>query len=162
MVSLISWVLLVYSVRVAGWGNPLYVCLCQASEAERFRVQQVASEGRLPASPGEQRLVQSFSRLVMLELVAFVAEIGLLVWLLGSDRLRWLAIALLAKNLILAGLSWRHARQSRDTGVMDNLVRLPGWLVWLDRGSALVSAAGCLVIFLDANHLMKIDSFLTR
>lgn len=155
MVSLISWVLLVYSVRVAGWGNPLYLRIRQASDAERFRIQQVASEGRLPASPGEQLLVQSFSRLVILEFVAFAAEMGLLVWLLGSDRLRWLAIALLAKNLMLAALSWHHARQFRDTGVMDCLARLPGWLVWLDRGSALLSAAGCLVIFLDVNHLLN-------
>lgn len=155
MVSLVSWVLLVYSVRVAGWGNPLYVRIRQTGEAERFRIQQVASEGRLPASPDEQRLVQSFSRLVILELVAFVAEMGLLVWLLGSDRLRWLAVALLAKNVIVAALSWHQARQFRDMGVMDSLLRLPGWLVWLDRGSALVSAAGCLVIFLDANQLLK-------
>jgi len=153
MASLISWVLLVYSVRVAGWGNPLYVCIRQASDAERFRIQQVANEGRLPASPGEQLLVRSFSRLVILEFVALVAETGLLVWLLGSDRLRWLAVALLAKNLIMGVLSWRHARQSCDAGVMDCLVRLPGWMVWLDRGSALLSAAGCLVIFLDVNHL---------
>ncbi len=156
MLSLIAWVVLVYSVRVAGWGNPLYVCLRQASEAERFRIQQVASEGRFPASPDEQRLVRSFSRLVILELVAVVAEIGLLLWVLGSDRLRWLAIALLAKNLGVAALSWRQARQSRELSVMDSLACLPGWLVWLDRGSALLSAAGCLVIFLDANHLLKI------
>lgn len=155
IVSLISWVLVVYSVRVAGWGNPLYLCLRQASDAERGRVQQVVSEGRLPATPGEQVLVQRCSRLVMLELVAFVAEMGLLVWLLGSERLRWLAVALLAKNLILAAVSWRQSRRYRDGGAMDGLARLPRWMVWLDRGSALVSAAGCLVIFLDVNHLLK-------
>ncbi len=154
-VSLISWILLVYSVRVAGWGNPLYVCLRQASDTERFRLQQVAREGRLPASAGEQALVQRLSRLVMLETVAFVAEMGLLAWLLGSDRLRWLAAALLAKNLLLAALSWRHSRRCRDGNVVECLAGLPGWLVWLDRGSSLVSAAGCLLIFLDVNHLLK-------
>jgi len=151
--NLSLWSLVVYSLRVAVLGNPLHQCVVEATPEELQRAEQITLEGRDPVSDTEIDFVRRFSRLTMLEFAAFLLEMGLLIYLVVMNQWFWLSLGLLLKNMLVLGLSAGYARAVIAGNLFQSLRHLPVWYLWLDRGSALISAVGLLILFLMANQL---------
>ena len=149
--SLGLWCVVVYSVRVAAMGNPLYCCVASVVPELRYRAEQITIEQRSPASEAEARFIQRVSLLTTVELVAFLLEVGLLVYLWIQQVAAWLAATLLIKDLAIIALGAWVARGQAPCGLFEGLLRLPSWLIRLDRVSSLVSGVGFLLLFLLVN-----------
>ncbi len=143
-----------YSFRVALWGNPIYYCVSRADPALISRLEQLTLSGQAPEAGPELSFLRSFSRLTLLELGAFLLEIGLLTYFLASRTLGWLAGLLLLKNAVMVVLSLCVARRCGTGGIFGSLRDLPGWLVWTDRVSFLATGIGGLLFFLKLNNLL--------
>jgi hypothetical protein len=144
----------VLSARVAIWGNPLYLLLERTDSHVLQKADQIALEKRPPDGDGEVAFLRSFSRLTLLELGVFVLELALLVTLWVRGTMPNLSVGLLFKNLLMVLVSAGMARgNTDDKGMFESLRALPPWLVLGDRLSALISAAGCLLLFLTVNQL---------
>lgn len=155
--SLGLWCVVLHSLRVALFGNPLHLCLQQAGPDTLCRADQVASEGRDPADEQETRFLRQFSRLTVLGSLLFMLEIALLVTLIATHQLIWLCGLLLLKNIVLAAMSLSYAAQADNDFLFRSLASLPRWVMVLDRLSGLASGVGLLIAFLDINglHLWK-------
>lgn len=155
-VSIALWGVVLYSLRVAVVGNPLYVMVRRATPDLLFRAEQVMREGRDTANDVERGFMRRVSRFMMLEFVAFAGEIGVLLYFLRDPRFGWIAGALLAKNVILLGVSFGFVRRLyRGDGMFDRFLNLPPWYVWTDRLSALASGLGLLAVFLAFNRVLR-------
>ena len=153
VVSIGMWAIVVYSVRVAVFGNPRYVWVRDADPLLLDRLEAVALGTRSPFPGPETVFLRRFSRLTVLELVMFVLELALLSYAYFGRLVQGLALALLAKNAVLIGLSIAVARRRTHEGVFSSLRVLPQWLVLGDRLSSLVSGAGAFVFFLAVNGI---------
>lgn len=148
------WCLVIYSLRVAFFGNPLYqgVVACEGEFLQR--AEQILTGHREPANEAEAGFMRRFSRLTILEFAAFLAEVGLLAYLLWQWRVVWLCAVLLAKNLVVILLGIAFTQKRTEQGVFRSLLKLPAWYVRVDRLSALVSGIGLLVTFLVVNGVL--------
>lgn len=156
-VSVCLWCLVVYSLRVALLGNPLYLSVLAAGQDLRFRADQIVMEGRSPANEAEILFMRRFSRLTVLELVAITGEVAVIVYLLWGGILAWLCWFLLAKNAGMIAFSVAMAKSRHaQKGMFETLRGLPGWYIWLDRLSAGVTAVGLLLAFLAVNHIGRL------
>ena len=154
LISIGLWCVVVYSVRVAAFGNPLFMLLTQADPNLLRHCEAVSLGEAEPASEEELKFLQLFSRLTLLELAAFILEMSLLAFLWVSNTVPWLTFALLLKNVLLLALSVVMARSRMGDGLFRSLLDLPPWVVWLDRASGLISACGVLILFLEVNDLL--------
>jgi len=153
IVSISMWAVVVYSIRVAVFGNPLYVCVVDADLSLLESLEDVAT-GRRSAAAGEESVfLRHFSRLTLLELVMFVLEVGFFFYAYAARLVQWLALLLLAKDAVLVALSVAVARRQAEDGLFLSLRLLPSWLVWGDRLSALASGVGAFVFFLAVNGI---------
>ena len=152
-ISIALWSVVLYSLRVALFGNPLYLCIVQAHPDLLVRADQVARQAREPADAGETAFLQQFSRLTLLGAVVFMLETALLVYLLATHQLVWLSSLLLLKNVLLVAISLSYANQADHDGLFRSLLNVPRWVVLLDRISALASGLGLLVAFLHVNGI---------
>ena len=150
------WCVVVYSFRVAFFGNPLYNQLQRTDTAVIEGAEEAATEGLDRTTQSEALFLQRFSRLSLLELGAFLLEIGLLVYLLVAGTLFWLSLVLLMKNVVMVAVSFSFARMLTDgEGLFRSMRQLPRWLVWLDRASATVSGCGFLYVFVTVSGLLN-------
>ncbi|OGV72020.1 MAG: hypothetical protein A3K19_19990 [Lentisphaerae bacterium RIFOXYB12_FULL_65_16] len=156
LLSITLWCVVVYSFRVAVFGNPLYVQLVRTEPDALDRVEQVAMGQVLEPQPDEILFLRRFSRTVVLELAVFVLEIALFTYLWLTRVMPWLSFLLLAKNLVLIALSasMAGAQPATEERLFRRLLALPPWLIRLDRASSLASGAGSLVLFLKVNNLI--------
>jgi hypothetical protein len=155
LLSMTLWCVVVYSFRVAVFGNPLYLQLARAEPDVLDRVEAVTL-GQVPEPrPAEILFLRRFSRAVVLELAVFVLEMVLFTYLWLTRVMPWLSFLLLAKNLMLVALSASMAGASSavDERLFRRLQSLPPWLIRLDRASAMVSGAGSLALFLNVNGI---------
>ncbi len=153
LVSIGLWCVVVFSLRVVVWGNPLCVLLNQTDRRVLEGADQITRRNRAPADEREVEFLRQFSRLTLLELGVFVMGVSLLVFLWVSGVLVWLSLGLLVKDLCLVILSAILARSRSEDSLFASLVNLPPWLMLTDRLSSLISAAGFLVLFLSVNNL---------
>ncbi len=153
--SILEWIVVVFSLRIAVAGNPIFTLLSQADPAAVERVDALTAGPGPESLPTEEdvRFLRTFMRWTLTELVLFLIEVGLLIYLLWIDTLPGLCAILLGKNLAVVALSFHIARQQDGPGLFGALCRLPRWLIWTDRLSALASGVGFLVLFLAANGL---------
>ena len=142
LLSMGLWLVVVYSMRVALFGNPLYRLVARADAAVLDHLDRAATVGNAVIDESSVLFLQRFSRLTLLELGAFVLEMGLLVTLWLTEKLEWLALFLFCKNLLLVALSIAMARRHADRGLFAGMLDLPAWVVRLDRVSAFVSGTG--------------------
>lgn len=147
------WGVVVYSLRIGLFGNPLSRHIAGVDPELLRRIDALTNAGELPQTAAEAAFLTRFSRLTLLELGAFVIEIGLLTILWHQGRLVWLCLALLLKNLVLFAVSVMLARGRPRDGLFGSLLTLPEWLVRLDRLSAWASGIGCLILFLAINEI---------
>lgn len=153
LLSIGLWCVVVYSLRIGVFGNPLYRHIAGVDPELLRRIDAFTNAGELPQTSAEAAFLKRFSRLTLLELGAFVLEIGLLTALWHQGRLVWLCLALLLKNLALFAGSVMLARGGPRDGLFGSLLTLPEWLIRLDRASAWVSGVGCLILFLAINEI---------
>lgn len=151
--SVVVWLLALYSLRVAVFGDPLCAAVAGADAALLRRAGLVMRGGDAPgAGAPEAVFLRRFTRLGMLELAASLAEVATLAFLLRYRMLPWLAVALLAKTFVLLALEmWFVRRRRAAADIFEQLRRLPAWYLWLDRGAALASALGLVAMFLAVN-----------
>lgn len=153
LIGIGAWCVVIFSIRVALFGNPIYRLLQNASAGTLSDAERIARNASSGSEVDDQAfaLLKNFSRLTLLELGVFLLEIALLIYLLVSRTLFGLSIALLAKNMVALGVSMYYARrQSLDRGLLESLRDLPRSVVVMDRLSSLVSALGFVVVFLVA------------
>jgi len=148
------WCLVMYSLRVAFFGNPLYQTVVESEQGLLRRAEQMLAERRAPASDAEAAFMRRFSRLTLLEFGAFLAEVGLLAFFLWRRTVVWVCAVLLAKNLVVIILGIFMARRHAAHGVFRSLLKLPPWYIWVDRAAALVSGIGLLVTLLVVNRVL--------
>ena len=156
LLSCCLWGVVVYSLRVAVWGNPLYLCLKRADPELLERAEQVVLGAGITPTEDEAVFVRTFGRLTILELVLFVLEVGLLIFLWMQETVVWLCLSLLAKDLVLIALSAAVAQSRTQSGPFVSLLELPPWMIWTDRLSALASGAGFMVLFLSVNKIVTL------
>ncbi|NOY79372.1 MAG: hypothetical protein GXP31_00050 [Kiritimatiellaeota bacterium] len=155
--SILEWLVVVFSLRIAVMGNPVFTLLSRADPAAIERMDAMTAGPGPQSLPAAEdiRFLRTFMRWTLIELVLFLVEVGLLVYLLWTDILPLLCAILLGKDLAMVALSFYIARQQEGPGLFGALCRLPRWLIWTDRISALTSGAGFLVLFMAANGLIK-------
>lgn len=154
VLSIGLWCVVLYNLRVAFWGNPLYLHLMRTDAEFLRRAEEVATGVRPAAATPELQFLRQFARLTLLELVMFLLEVGLLVSLWLSRTMQWLSAGLLMKNLLLLAVSAAMARALTRDSLFESLLGLPAWLIRTDRLAALISGAGGLVLFLAVNGII--------
>ncbi len=162
LLILAIWVVLIFSLRVALFGNPLHRLVSRQPPQLLEHLDRRMEGKALPPdlSEPEADFVRRFSRLAVLELVLLILEIAILVFFLLSWDFTymayyWLCLAILLKNILSFFLSWFYSqsRRRRETGLFRQLMQAPVWLRRLDRLSAALSAAAFILL------LLKISGF---
>lgn len=159
--SIAVWCVVIYSFRIALFGNPLHKLLVTTDARLLSRTEAIVHEGQAPPSDDPAaELLRRFSRLTLLELGAFILEMVLLIFFVLSDLLPramvWMCVALIGKNiLVLAGSIYYARIQASRNELFGSLRALPGWLLWLDRISALLSGVAFLLLFAALNGLFQ-------
>lgn len=151
--SLVLWIVVVYSVRVAVFGNPLYR-MVQTADATLLARVEAATAGEInEVTEDELRFLRRFSRLGVLEMLMVFVELVVFgaLWWVGTHPL--LSMGLFLKNIAMLGLSIVLAYVYMADGVFEALLGLPRWTGLVDRLSALVSGAGALLILLSINGM---------
>lgn len=158
IISILSWVVFIYSARVAIFGNPLWVLIQRTTPEERVkydRLLQGETEDLMQAPAEMRAFLSTFGRWSLAELFLFLLELGLLVFLWRERVLPGLCLGLLIKDLAVAGASITVAiRLRRVEALFELTARIPGWLIVTDRASAAVSAVGFLLLVLGMNGLL--------
>ncbi len=153
VVSLALWIVVVYSARVAAMGNPLYNHVANAGTDMMRQAELIIASGQPVRNQEQYLFLRRFSRLTMLGMAMFVLEMLLLLYLWSTRTMTWLTLGLVAKNMVGLLVSLGMARSSVAENMFQNLLTLPRWLILADRGSALLSGAGCLILFLTVNGI---------
>jgi hypothetical protein len=149
LTSFSLWLVAVYALRAACFGNPLSRYLAGATEELICQADELATHGSEQATPETLHFVQGFSRRFILGMAVLVLELALLIRLFWIDVLPWLAMGLLVKDLLFAAIGSLAAGHLRtDDKLLSTLRTLPPWLLHLDRAGALLSGAGALAFFL--------------
>ncbi len=166
LLILLIWAIVIFSLRVTVFGNPLEK-LTRKHEPEMLqRLDQKMTEQTVPEdlNTPETDFVQRFSRLAMLELGVLILEVGILLffilgWEFEYKFYYWLCIFLLTKNALAFGLSWSYSRKLKEEeGLFSHLLNLPPWIVWADRISSLFSAAGMLLLVLKVSGIWPAEN----
>ena len=156
LLSIGVWCIVVYSFRVAMFGNPLANLLLRKDHEVLKRAEEGALSGRGAMAEEDLHLLRRFSRLTLLELVVFLLEAGILVYLLLTHTLFWVSLVLLVKDVLAMVLSVVCTKRvTREGGMLTAFRKLPGWLHTADRASAAISAVGFLYIFLAVNNIIE-------
>ena len=153
LLSIALWFVVVYSFRVAVFGNPLYRHVLEADRDFLAKLDKLTQNNRYELTQLEVAFLQRFSRLAILELAMLIFEAGLLVYLWMAGTMAWLCLGLLSKNLLLLAFSAAIARSRPKESLFDSLLGLPSWLMWVDRTSAMFSAIGAFFLFLVVNDI---------
>jgi hypothetical protein len=143
----------VYSVRVAVLGNPLFRMVQRADATLLARVEAATSGELSEITEDELLFLRRFSRLGLLEMLMVLVELlvfGALWWV---DTLPALSLGLFLKNIAMLGFSIVLAYVYMADGLFEALLCLPRWTGVVDRLSALISGAGALVILLSINGI---------
>lgn len=153
LISLALWIVVVHALRVAVMGNPLYNHVASAGTNLMRQAELIVASGQPVRNEEQYLFLRRFSRLTMLGLAMFVLEMLALLYLWSARSMTWMTLGLIAKNMVALIVSLGMARSSVAENMFQSLLALPRWLILADRVSALVSAAGCLVLFLAVNGL---------
>jgi hypothetical protein len=153
LVSFGLWFLVVFGVRIAVWGNPLYRMVADAEPALLAGVEALVLGQKPEGTPTELRFVRAFTRRVLLQLGLLCLELVVLVHLWWLKVMPVLCLVLLLKDLTAAGTGLWVAHRHRERGILALVRNAPVWLLAAERSSAVVSAAGALILFLVVNGL---------
>lgn len=155
VLSIGIWCVLVYSVRVAVFGNPLANLLLKKNYEDLQNAESAVQKGPAGMNSQDIHLVRRFSRLTLLELIVFLLEVGILMYLIFAQTLVWMCVAILAKDVVAMLLSVSCTRRaSREGGLLTAFTNLPRWLHVADRISAAISAVGFIYLFLALNNIL--------
>lgn len=155
--SIVIWILLIYNFRVAIKGDPLATFLFGTERKKLEETEKVFQQEGLNLDNETVSLLKRFSRITVLEIATFLAEMIILASLMYQDRLFWLCLALFMKNCLMVAVSVTYARQKRSGDkFMSSFHDLPRWLHTVDRFSALLSALGLVYIFISINNILSI------
>jgi hypothetical protein len=149
------WLVIVYALRVALFGNPLANMLRTTDPTFLEHVDMVTAHNG-PYTEESVHFLRRFSRLSLLELGAFLLETALLIYFLTTGRLVMLCVFILIKNVVMFFLSLYLARRRRETlgANFKSLQALPEWIHRSDRLSSLVSGLGFIALFVNINGWM--------
>lgn len=152
--SIGTWAVALFSARVALLGNPLLKLVTRQQADLLGRAEELIKGERTPEPGPETELIRRFSRVVLLELVVLALEVAMLVMFLLEGQLPLLCWGLLGKDLLLLAASLWASRRIDADGVFSGILSIPSWMVWTDRLSAGLTAAGFAVILLHINALL--------
>lgn len=153
LVSFALWFVVVFGVRIAVWGNPLYQMVAEARVALLEGVEALVLGQVEEGTPEQVRFVRTFSQRVLVQLGMLCLELAVLVHLWWMKVMPALCIGLLLKDLASAGTGMWVAHRHRERGALAAVRNAPVWLLLLERVGAGVSAVGALVLFLTINDL---------
>lgn len=144
------WILAVYALRIALFGNPLVQHVAAARPALVAAADAVAGRGEAGEDdPETAQFVSGFFRRVLLGFAMLLLEFVLLARLYWLDVLPGLAMALFVRSLVVAAVgSLATGYLNRETGTFAAILAMPRWLHRLDRANALVSGLAALVFLL--------------
>jgi len=153
---LAMWAVIIYSLRIAVFGNPLPDLVARQSRDLLTHLdQQLESQGGSFDPAGEEAdFIRRFSRAALIEILAFALEICLLlffifIWEFENNIFFLLCAGLFCKNLAVFGFSWHYSRfWPKKEGLLKHLLNLPRWLKVLDRASAALSAAFFILLLI--------------
>jgi len=153
LVSFALWFVVVFGVRIAVWGNPLYRMVAEARIPLLEGVEALVLGQVEEGTPEQVRFVRAFSQRVLVQLGMLCLELAILVHLWWTKVMPVLCVALLVKDLASAGTGMWVAHRHRERGALAAVRNAPAWLLLLERAGAAVSAAGALVLFLTVNDV---------
>jgi len=153
LVSFGLWFVLVFGLRIAVWGNPLYRMVATADVSLLLGVEALVLGRKQEGTPAELRFVRAFTRHVLTQLGMLCLELVVFAHLWWIKVLQPLCLALLIKDLMAACTGLWVAHRDRDRGVLAVVRNAPGWLLTGERLSAAVSAGGALILFLTVNGM---------
>ncbi len=153
LVSFGLWFVVVFGVRIAVWGNPLYRMVAEADASLLAGVDALVQGEVQEGTPEQLRFVRAFSQGVLLQLGMLCLELVLLTHLWWVKVLPALCLGLLLKDLGGVSVGIWVARHRRERGALAAVRNAPGWLLSLERLSAALSALGALALFLTVNGM---------
>ena len=158
LLSIMTWIVLVYSFRVMVFGNPLVRWLQQTPLELLQRLDQSTSDESQFAriGPEDLALLRRFVFYQALELALFFLEVGLLLFFWYRGTLPALCITLLVKNIAVLGVGIVAVYSTEARPLFIHLRTLPRWLIVLDRLSQTISGAGFALLFLQVNGYLHL------
>ncbi len=153
LVSFGLWFVVVFGIRIAVWGNPLYQMVAEAEVSLLSGVEALVLGHKPEGTPAELQFVRSFTRRVLTQMGLLCLEVVVFAHLWWVRVLPLLCLAVLAKDLAGVGAGLLVARRDRDRGVLAVVRKAPLWLLLAERVSAILSAGAALVLFLTINGL---------
>jgi hypothetical protein len=141
------WILAVYALRIALFGNPLVQHVAAARPALVAAADAATASDETREDDQETaQFVAGFFRRVLLGFAMLLLEFALLARLYWLDVLPWLALALFVRSLVVAAVgSIAAGYLNRETGSFSAILAMPRWMHRLDRANALVSGIAALV-----------------
>ena len=149
--SIILWLVAVYTARTALCGNPLTRMVRRAEPEFAARLDALTMHQAGEITVEELRFLRRFSRLGLLEMIMLGVELVLFAVLWWRNVLPVLTLGIFLKNIVMMGFSVVLAYTYMANGVFRALLALPPWIGFVERASALVSAAGALATLLHLN-----------
>ena len=154
LLSIGMWCVLIFSLRVALFGNPLLNLLRQTDKASLENAEKSALSALDRMEEKAFHLVRRLSRLTILEAVMFLLELGILIFLVFTHTYFWVSVTLLFKDLIIILFSILITRRFRHREKkLSSLCDLPAWFDIVERVSASLSALGFFYLFLAVNQI---------
>lgn len=155
-ISVLVWIVAVFSLRMAIMGNQLSKVVKGLSEEDLDRLDKVAQEGTLPRHPGDEEVLRKFSWLALIDMSGFFLETALAFYFLVGEGEKLLAIVLI-KNGIVMFLSIMISGRlvPKDGHLFSSIRKMPRWLLAIDRLSAAISAMIFIFLFLVVAGIVK-------
>lgn len=153
LVSFGLWFVVVFGVRIAIWGNPLYRMVAEADVALLKGVEALVLGHKPEGTPAELHFVRNFTQRVLTQLGMLCLELVVFAHLWWVRILPLLCLTLLLKDLAAAGTGVWVARRDRERGVLAVVRNAPLGLLAAERLSAALSGVGALILFLTVNGM---------
>ena len=154
VISLLTWLIVIYSLKIVVVGNPAYDLVRSAPKAILKDAANYLEGDEIISDDSSSLFVQQFLRLTTITFVLFVVEIGILFYFILKDPQLGIPWIILVKNVIMVVLGYNAHRQVNGN-VFESILDIPSWAIFCERISYLITAAGFLFLFMIFNHLIS-------
>lgn len=151
-VSLLIWLIVIYSLRVSLRGNPEYRLVTTAPESFLDEAATCLDERVEPEDDEIRDFLQKFLHLSLIRMAFFILEIAVAWIILAKDMGQWLMWVIVAKNAVI--ICFWHFRSRTPENVFSSVKEMSTAVLRWEKLSYLLSACCLLYVFLAINNLV--------
>ncbi len=153
ILSVMIWIICVYSFKIFVSGNPAYVLVHSAPVPMLQEAADCLESEMLPDDETIYLFVKKFFRLTAIACLLFVIEGAIIFYFIYTEPKLTVPWLILAKNLIMIWMGYTLHRNAGEN-IFESVRLIPMWALRWERVSYLLTAAGFLFLFLLVNQLI--------